>query len=91
MEKTQVIVNKVRLEEFIITVENITMTKVNEYKYLGHIITNYDKMQNELKATIQAGWVAFSKLKSILKVRNIPMNLKSKVCEQCVLSAMTYP
>ena len=50
-------------------------------------------MQNdkadEIKRRIVAGWTAFNKNRDIMKSK-VPMCLKRKVYNQCVLTAMTY-
>jgi Reverse transcriptase (RNA-dependent DNA polymerase) len=63
--------------------------KVNEYVYLGQLITMRNDKSDEIKRRIAAGWGAFGQNRDILK-SNMPLSLKRKVYNQCIQAAMTY-
>ena len=46
--------------------------------------------KQEVSIRIKAGWSAFGKYTEIFLDRHLPMSLKRKVFNQCVLPAMTY-
>lgn len=64
--------------------------EVASYKYLGHEVKiTRDNQTCELHRRIGLTWAAFGKLKCALK-SDIPMCLKRKVFNQCVLPVLTY-
>ncbi|KAL3283461.1 hypothetical protein HHI36_006605 [Cryptolaemus montrouzieri] len=79
----------------LITSENIQIgdaeiEEVHAYKYLGHEIKiSRDNQTCEIFRRVGLTWAAFGKLSNILK-SDIPICLKRKVYNQCVLPVMTY-
>lgn len=88
MKKTKVMFNKFS-REIEVKVNNIKIEKVNQYVYLGQLVTMQNDKSDEIKRRIIAGWTAFNKNRDIMKSK-VPMCLKRKVYNQCVLAAMTY-
>ena len=43
-----------------------------------------------MKKRIEQGWSAFCKLDNIMRDKNVPMRLKSKAFNECILPVMTY-
>ena len=77
VNKDDVIVNGKKIEE------------VDRYVYLGQMVTkDHDQIQ-EMKRRIGQGWSAFCKL-DIMRDKNVPMRLKRKAFNECVLPVMTY-
>lgn len=63
---------------------------VDKYTYLGHEVRiSRDNQTCELRRRITLSWAAYGKLREVFK-RNLPMCLKRKVFNQCVLPVMTY-
>ena len=61
-----------------------------EYIYLGQKISLQEPNQaSDIKRRAQLGWVAFGKLHTIMR-SNLPMSMKKKVFNQCVVPTMTY-
>lgn len=59
--------------------------------YLGHNIKKRKVNQtSEITRRVGLSWAAFGKLGHVLKIRKIPINLKRKVLEACILPVMTY-
>jgi hypothetical protein len=88
MKKTKVMFNGNATRETIhLGLEEIET--VDEYVYLGQLITPANDSMNEVKRRISAGWGAFSKYRDILKSK-MPMCLKRKLYNQCIQPAMTY-
>ena len=63
--------------------------KVNDYVYLGQLVTMKNDKSDEIKRRIAAGWGAFGQYRDILKSK-MPLSLKRKVYNQCIQAAMTY-
>ena len=73
-----------------IEIDNIEIEKVDQYKYLGQTIATEDRTANETQLRIKAGWLVFGKYKEIFENKDIPINLKRKVFNQCILPTLTY-
>ena len=77
------------------TIDNIQINgteteKVTNYKYLGQTIAMENSTKQEVSIRIKAEWSVFGKYREIFLNRHLPMSLKRKVFNQCVLPAMTY-
>ena len=57
---------------------------VDEYIFLGQLHSTKDTLLCETNRRIKMGWSAFDRLNYIFK-ESIPLCLKSKVFDQCVL------
>ena len=73
-----------------IEIEGIEIEKVEQYKYLGQTIALEDRTANEVQLRIKAGWAVFGKYKEIFQNKEIPICLKRKVFNQCIIPTMTY-
>lgn len=74
-----------------ISIENHQIENVSEYIYLGHLIKlNKENQTKEITRRIGLTWAAFGKMGYILKNSKIPINLKRKVYDTCVLPIATY-
>ena len=62
---------------------------MNEYLYLGQLMKLEKDHDSEIKRRITIGWKTFGINKDVLK-SNLPMCLKRKVYNACVIPAMTY-
>lgn len=86
--KTQLMTNLVLGEG--VYIDGIQVEETTSYKYLGHEIRiNRDNQTCELLRRIGLTWAAFGNLRHILK-SNLPICLKRKVFNQCVLPVLTY-
>ena len=88
MKKTKVMYN-----DFItivpVQVGTQEVEKVDNYVYLGQLITMENDKSDEIKRRIAAGWGAFGQYRDILKSK-MPLSLKKKVYNQCIQAALTY-
>ena len=73
-----------------IEIDNDPIEKVEFYTYLGKEIRMEDTTKEEVHRKIKTGWSCFAMNKDILCERSIPMSLRRRVFNQCVLPAMTY-
>ena len=64
--------------------------KVTRYKYLGKTIAMENRTKQEASIRVKAGGSVFGKYRGIFLDRHLPMSLKRKVSNQCVLPTMTY-
>lgn len=65
--------------------------KVEEYVYLGHTIrVGKENQTAEIGRRIRLTWSAFGKMRYIFKNSGIPINLKRKVFDTCILPVATY-
>lgn len=88
MTKTQIMTNLVLNRNVSIAGRDIEQTVA--YKYLGHEIRlGRDNQTCELPRRIGLTWAAFGKLNYIFK-SSLPVCLKRKTFNQCVLPVLTY-
>ena len=73
--KTKVMFND-KANKGTIRIDEEALEEVNEYIYLGQLITLGKGHEPEIKRRITLGWKAFSKYKDVLKCKKIPMCLK---------------
>lgn len=86
--KTQLMTNLVLSEG--VCIDGMQIEEVTSYKYLGHELRiNKDNQTHELARRIGLTWAAFGNLRHIFKT-DIPICLKRKVFNQCVLPVLTY-
>ena len=88
MKKTKVMFNEY-CKEHPLHVDQTTVEHVQDYVYLGQLVTMQSDKTPEIKRRIAAGWGAFSKYRDIMQSK-IPMCLKRKVYHQCIQAVMTY-
>lgn len=86
--KTKIMTNLVMSER--IKIENTQIEEVDKYVYLGHEMRiSRDNQTCELHRRINLGWAAYGKLRYIFR-SDIPICLKRKVFDQCILPVLTY-
>ncbi len=61
---------------------------VEEYTYLGQMVSGNPAHEKEIRR-IGMGWGAFGKQNLVMN-SNVPLSLKRKVCDQCILPVLTY-
>lgn len=88
ISKTKFMTNMVPSEN--IVVDDCEVKLVDKYTYLGHEIRiSRDNQTCEMKRRIVLSWAAYGKLRNIFR-SDIPVCLKRKVFNQCILPVMTY-
>ena len=73
-----------------IVIENDVIEKVDRYKYLGQTVMMENQTREEVMIRIKAGWSCFGRLKDILCDRKLPMSLRRRMFDQCVIPTMPY-
>lgn len=86
-EKTKLLTNS---EPVTIKIDNQTLEYVEEYNYLGQIISHKDQTNKEINKRIANGWRKYWMLKEILKSRELGISVKRKVFDTCILPVITY-
>ena len=87
-KKTKVMFNQF-IQPHRIKVEDEEIEAVEEYVYLGQLIESTSDHSKEIKRRIGMGWSAFGKQNSVMKSK-LPLSLKRKVYNQCILPVLTY-
>ncbi|CAH2104114.1 unnamed protein product [Euphydryas editha] len=85
--KTKLMTNHAK---FNIAVKGISLEYVEDYIYLGQIISTEDQMTKEINLRIATGWKKYWSLKEIMKSRDLNMSIKKKAFNTCVLPCLTY-
>lgn len=85
--KTKVMTNHSKIP---IMVNNSIIEYVEEYTYLGQIISPTHLTSKEIQNRINSTWKRYWSLKEITKNPEIPLKIKSRVFNSCILPIMTY-
>jgi hypothetical protein len=64
--------------------------RVQEFKYLGSIMTQKNDELNEIKARLQSGNKCYYGLSNLLKARTISMNLKIQLYRTLIRPVVMY-
>ena len=78
VNKTDININGRKIEE------------VDNYIYLGQMVTKDHDQEKELRHRIGLCWTGFGKLDSIMQNKSIPLRMKMKVHNECILPVITY-
>ncbi|KAK9876748.1 hypothetical protein WA026_014986 [Henosepilachna vigintioctopunctata] len=70
-------------------VEDSPLEIAASYTYLGQIVTGDGDITPKIMQRTRTAWSTVGRLKHIFK-SDMPLSLKSKVFDQCLLPAMTY-
>lgn len=88
LKKTKYMTNLIPSEELQISGQCVEL--VDKYVYLGHEIRiDRDNQTCETKRRITLAWAAYGALRDVFK-SSIPLSMKKRVFDQCVLPVMTY-
>ncbi len=68
---------------------NEALELVEEYTYLGHMVSANPAHEKEIRRRIGMGWSAFGKQNLVMN-SSLPLSLKRKVYNQCILPVLTY-
>ncbi|CAB3252101.1 unnamed protein product [Arctia plantaginis] len=85
--KTKMMTNSIPID---ITINGQKLEYVEEYVYLGQIISITDQMSKEIDKRIATGWKKYWALKEIMKSKELGMKIKKKTFDTCILPCITY-
>ncbi|KAG1669363.1 putative uncharacterized transposon-derived protein F52C9.6 [Nymphon striatum] len=88
LSKTKVMFNR-NIEIQPIMTGNVALDQVDRYIYLGQLISIHRDWEPEVRRRVALGWLAFGRLNNVWSSK-LPLCLKRKVYDQCVLSVLTY-
>ncbi len=78
-------------EPSLLTLNNIPLKNVREFKYLGHKISNYASTnQSHLTNSIASAFQKWNELKFVLTDNRIKMSTRVRFLEACVRSRLVY-
>ena len=86
-EKTKIMTNRTKET---ITVRENTIEYVDEYIYLGQIISPSNLMAKEIDKRVANAWKRYWSLKEVMKNEELAMRVKSKLFNSCILPILTY-
>lgn len=86
MTKTKLMTNCRKTE---IIFENTPLEYVDEFSYLGQCVSFQNKNKKEIQSRIARTWKAFWAV-SYLRDKEIPLGLKQKLIDSCLLPVLTY-
>ena len=73
-----------------ISVDGEQLEEVEEYKYLGRLLTPGNEIAKEIEQRITSGWRRFGQYSTFMKDLKMPICLKRKIMDMVILPAMTY-
>jgi hypothetical protein len=85
--KTMVMTNS---KEVNISINNNPIGNVDEYVYLGQIISFSDQMTKEIDKRIANDWKKYWSLREIMKSTKLGIAIKRKTFDTCILPYLTY-
>ncbi|XP_041985051.1 uncharacterized protein LOC121737438 [Aricia agestis] len=88
ISKTKAMTNSSKTHEIIVNMQKIEY--VNEYIYLGQLISPNKTMDKEIDRRIANTWKRYWSLSEVMKDRDMPMKAKRKVYNTCILPCLTY-
>ncbi|WP_265430092.1 RNA-directed DNA polymerase, partial [Klebsiella pneumoniae] len=88
MNKSKVMINK-HAKSTVFNLGSSVLEQVQEYNYLGQVVSADPNHEKEIRRRIGMGWGAFGRHSQILKSK-LPLSLKRIVYHHCVLPVMTY-
>ena len=71
-------------------VDNSSIERVEEFKYLGTTLTNQNSIQEEIKSRLKLGNACYHSLQKLLSSSLLSRNLKIKIYRTIILPAVLY-
>lgn len=87
LTKTKIMSNSTNIE---IKIKDEVIEYVQEYIYLGQLISQEDCMQKEIERRIANTWKRFWSLSEVMKNKDMPIKQKRKVFNMCILPCLLY-
>ncbi|XP_061723667.1 uncharacterized protein LOC133529882 [Cydia pomonella] len=85
--KTQVMTNSRNRRS--IDVDGQSIQYVDEYIYLGQLVSFSNRQDKEIERRVQNAWKSYWSMKELMK-GNLPLSLKRKLVDMCILPVLTY-
>ena len=71
-------------------IDNSSIERVEEFKYLGTTLTNQNSIQEEIKCRLKLGNACYYSVQNLLSSRFLSKNLKIKVYRTIIPSVVLY-
>ena len=91
-KKTKIMCNEIarKRKRKGIIVDGEQLEEVDEYKYLGRLLTPGNEMAKEIDERVTSAWKRFGQYSTFLRDQRMPMCLKRKIMNTVILPSMTY-
>ena len=91
-KKTKIMCNEIakRRQRKGILIDGEQLEEVEEYRYLGRLLTPGNEMAKEIDERITSAWKRCGQYSTFLRDQRMPICLKRKIMDTVILPAMTY-
>ena len=73
-----------------VRIDNSTFERVEEFKYLGTMLTNQNSIAEEIKSRLRSGNACYHSVKNLLSSRLLSKNLKIRIYRTITLPVVLY-
>src|SRR5215469_4832864 len=73
-----------------VKIDNSSIERVEEYKYLGTIVTDQNSIQEEIKSRLKLGNACYHSVQNLLSSRLLSKHLKIKIYRAIILPVVLY-
>jgi len=71
-------------------IDNSSIERVEEFKYLGTTLTNRNSIQEEIKSRLKLSIACYYSVQKLLSSSLLSKNLKIKICRTIILPVVLY-
>ena len=71
-------------------IDNTSIERVEEFRYLGMMITDQNSIQEEIKSRLKLGNACYHSVRNLLSSRFLSKNLKIKIYRTIILPVVLY-
>jgi hypothetical protein len=73
-----------------VKIDNSSIERVEEFKYLGMMLTDQNSVQEEIKSRLKLGNACYHSVQNLLSSKLLSKNLKIKIYRTIILPAVLY-
>jgi len=73
-----------------VKIDNSSIDRVEEFKYLGTMLTDQNSIQEEIKSRLKLGNTCYHSVQNLLSSRLLSKNLKIKIYRTIILPVVLY-
>ena len=78
------------LDHLLVYTSSVSLSRVEEFKYLGTTLTNQNSIAEEIKSRLRSGNACYYSVQNLLSLRLLSKNLKIKICRTIILPIVLY-